>query len=68
MTTGELKPIRPYRPRRSGTVKLSGLRVSPTCAETVKAYAAERGLSHGAAISEILEDWRANFGNDGHDG
>ncbi len=59
-TTGKLKPIRPYRKRRAGTVKFSGLRLTPHCVERVRAYAKERGLSWGAAIAEILEGWLAN--------
>ncbi len=61
MTTGVLKRIRPYRKRSAGTVKFAGLRLTPFCAEKVTAYAKERDLSEGAAIAEILEDWRANF-------
>jgi hypothetical protein len=59
-TTGELKEIRPYRKRTDGTVKFAGLRLSPSCVGTVEAFANEKGLSHGAAISAILEDWVAN--------
>jgi hypothetical protein len=55
MITGTVKPIRPYRKRNAGTVKFSGLRLSPLCARTVDAYAAEREISRGAAIAEILE-------------
>ncbi len=60
LTTGKVKAIRRYRKRSAGTVKFSGLRLTPTCAETVEAYAAKRGLSQGAAIAEILEDWHAS--------
>ncbi|HLL54319.1 MAG TPA: hypothetical protein VK447_12265 [Myxococcaceae bacterium] len=56
MTTGKVKPIRPYRKRSTGTVKFAGLRLTHHCAQTVKAYAKKRGLSQGAAIAEILED------------
>ena len=62
ITTGKVKPIRPYRKRSPGTVKFAGLRLTSMCVETVEAYAAERGISHGAAIAEILEDWCASFG------
>ncbi len=59
ITTGKLKAIRPYRKRSTGTVKFSGLRLSQHCARTLKAYAKQRGISAGAAIAEILEDWYA---------
>ncbi len=56
LTTGKLKPIRPYRKRSPETVKFAGLRVTRHCARTVRAYAKRRGISYGAAIAEILED------------
>jgi hypothetical protein len=59
LTAGKLEPIRPYRERRPGTVKLGGLRLTVPCAETVKAYAEQHGLSLGAAIADILEGWNA---------
>jgi hypothetical protein len=59
LTTGKLKPIRPYRERVPGTVKLGGLRLSVHCAETVKAHAERHGLSLGAAIADVLEQWHA---------
>jgi hypothetical protein len=59
LATGKLKPIRPYRKRSAGTVKFSGLRLSPGCIDTLEAYAEKRGLSHGAAIAEILEAWHS---------
>jgi hypothetical protein len=62
LTTGKVKAIRRYRKRSAGTVKFSGLRLTPVCVETVEAYAAKRGLSQGAAIAEILEDWYASGG------
>jgi hypothetical protein len=55
ITTGKLNPIRPYRKRSTGTVKFAGFRLTPHCAQTVDAYAEERGLSRGAAIAQILE-------------
>jgi hypothetical protein len=58
-TTGEMKSIRRYRPRRDGTVKYSGLRLTPDCVRKLQAHARRRGLSAGAAIAEILEDWCA---------
>ena len=57
MTTGKLKPIRPYRPRKPGTEKFSGLRLSPVCVEQLELKAKRQGLSKGAAIAEILEAW-----------
>ncbi len=56
---GKVKPIRRYRRRRAGTVKFSGLRLTPHCVAVVKAYARRRGISAGAAIAEILEEWNA---------
>ncbi|HLL53037.1 MAG TPA: hypothetical protein VK447_05785 [Myxococcaceae bacterium] len=60
-TTGRLRPIRPYRKRVAGTVKLAGLRLSPHCARTVRARADEAGVSLGATIAEILEGWHARM-------
>ncbi len=60
LTTNRLQPIRPYRKRDTGTVYFAGLRLSPGCVEMLETYAEERGLSHGGAISAILEDWLAN--------
>jgi hypothetical protein len=57
METGTLRPIRPYRERSEGTVKLGGLRVTHHCAELVTAHAERHGLSVGAAIADILEGW-----------
>jgi hypothetical protein len=56
-TTGKLRPIRPYRKRSPGTVKIGGLRLSPQCADQVQGYAEEKGISLGAAIAFILEEW-----------
>ncbi len=57
LTTGKLKAIRPYRKRSTGTVKFSGLRLSPECAELVEQYAESNSVSLGAAIAFILEEW-----------
>ena len=57
LTTGKLKRIRPYRKRSPGTVKFGGLRLSPSCAEKVQRLARKEGLSDGAAIAQILEEW-----------
>jgi len=59
-TTGKLHEIRPYRKRTPGTVKVAGLRLSPHCADTVRAHAARTGLSLGATIAQILETWHAS--------
>jgi len=59
LTTGNLKPIRPYRKRESGTVKFAGLRLTRGCAAKVGAYATEQRIGHSAAISKILEEWVA---------
>jgi hypothetical protein len=56
-TTGKVTAIRPYRTRQPGTVKLAGLRLTPSCAETLKRTAKERGISHGGLIAEVVEDW-----------
>jgi hypothetical protein len=57
LTTGTTRPIRHYRTRTEGNVRLSSFKVSSLCAEQVKRQAHERGLSIGAAITEILEGW-----------
>jgi hypothetical protein len=54
---GAVRPIRQYRPPRQGTVKLSGVTVSCDCADKVKRYASEGGLTVNAAITNILEEW-----------
>ena len=59
-TTGKLSPIRPYRERTPGTVKVAGLRLTPQCADAVRAHAAQIGLSLGAAIAQFLEAWHAS--------
>ena len=56
-TKGMLEPIRRYRERSPDTVKYSGLRLTRRCVERLQAYADERGISQGAAIAEILEEW-----------
>jgi hypothetical protein len=56
LTTGEFKPIRPHRPRKPGTVKFAGLRLSMHCADMLGRYAAERDISFGAAVADLLED------------
>lgn len=71
-TTGKLRSIRPYRKRRTGTVKLAGLRLSHHCAAMVRAHAERTGVSLGAAIADILETWHASGaaadGDDNDDG
>lgn len=57
LTTGKTQPIRPYRKRSPGTVKFSGLRLSPQCAGQIEEYAERRNISQGAAIASILEEW-----------
>ena len=57
MTGGTLAPIRPYRSRAPGNGKFAGLRLSAECIEHVEEMARSRGLSHSAAVVEILEDW-----------
>jgi hypothetical protein len=59
-TTGKLREIRPYRKRTPGTVKVAGLRLTPQCADAVRAHAAQIGLSLGAAIAQFLETWHAS--------
>ena len=57
--TGELKPIRLYRTRTEGTVKLGGLRLTPACAAELQREAEAKGLSISAVIVDILEGWHA---------
>ena len=59
-TTGKLREIRPYRKRTPGTLKLAGLRLTPQCADAVRAQAAQTGLSLGATIAQLLETWHAS--------
>lgn len=56
-TTGEIKPIRPYRKRSPDTVKFSGLRLSLECAEQLEGKAERERTSLGGAIASVLEDW-----------
>src|ERR1044072_6067182 len=56
-TTGDTRPICPYRPRDDGRVKFGGLRLSSTGAEMIGRKARRAGISIGAAISEVLEEW-----------
>lgn len=65
LQTGKTKPIRPYRERTKGTVKLVGFRVSAECADLINSTAAKRGLSLGAVISDVLEDWNSRSDSPG---
>jgi hypothetical protein len=56
---GAVKPIRHHRPRRTGTVKLSGLTVTSDCADKVNRYAEESALTPNAAVTNIIEEWAA---------
>ncbi|HLL55332.1 MAG TPA: hypothetical protein VK447_17370 [Myxococcaceae bacterium] len=56
-TTGKVKPIRLYRERAPGTVKLVGLRVPRPIAEEIWRRAREEGLAVSAVVSSILESW-----------
>ena len=55
--TGHTNPIRPYRPRASGTIKYAGLRITPACAQAIERFAKKYDLSNGAAIAAVLESW-----------
>ena len=57
LATGEVKPIRPYRPRSTGTITFSGLRLSKNAAREVDRKAARERTSRGAAVAAILEAW-----------
>jgi hypothetical protein len=57
LTTGKTWDIRPYRPRSPGTIKYAGLRLTLECVEELETRRKARGLSEGAAIAEILEEW-----------
>jgi len=59
LANGRTTPIHPYRTRRSDTVKLSGLRLSKSCAGKLTTYAQKHGLSLGAAIAGVLERWNS---------
>ena len=60
LKTGKVTAIRPYRARESGTEKFAGLRLGKPLIEALKAIAERKGLSHGAAIAHVLEEWNAN--------
>ena len=57
---GRVEAIRPYRVRRAGTVKLSGLRVSTDTAKALRDYASANDISIGAMIADVLENWHAH--------
>jgi len=52
-----LIPVHPYHKRPEPTVKFSGMRLSPRCAERLEREARTKHLSNGALICEILELW-----------
>jgi hypothetical protein len=62
VTSGRTWPIRPYRRRAPNTVKFAGLRLTPTSARAIARYAEARGLSHSAAIAQLLEQWTGRSG------
>jgi hypothetical protein len=57
LTECRVRPVHRYRKRTPGTVKFAGLRLSPGCARKLKKWADDQGLSVGAIIADILEDW-----------
>jgi len=59
LRTGKVSPIRRYRPRSPGTLKFAGLRLSPQTVEALQELAEAEGLSDGAAIAQVLEEWHA---------
>jgi len=59
LETGTVRPIRPYRPRSSGTVKFAGLRLSPEVVREIERICARKRISQGAAIALALEAWHA---------
>jgi hypothetical protein len=61
-SSGKLQKIRPYRERIAGTEKVSGLRFTAGCAETIRREAERKGLSVSAVIEEVLEDWYSKGG------
>jgi len=56
LLTGRTRPIRPYRDRTPGTVKVAGLRLSSSAARHVQQFAREEGVSLSAAVASIVED------------
>jgi hypothetical protein len=55
---GEVREIRPYRPgRRERKARLSGLRLAPEVAGTVRLVAGSRGVSSHHQLVDILEQW-----------
>jgi hypothetical protein len=54
---GRTRPIRPYRRRVPGTVKVAGLRLSREAAQGILREAAQRQVSLGAAIASAVESW-----------
>jgi len=60
LKTGKVTAIRPYRKRDSGTVKFAGLRLKGPTIDALTALAKQKGLSNGATIAHVLEEWNAN--------
>jgi len=60
LKTGKVTAIRPYRERHPGTEKFAGLRLKKLLVDTLKALAKEKGLSNGATIAYVLEEWNEN--------
>jgi hypothetical protein len=59
LKTGRTRPIRRYRQRSDDTVKFAGLRLSRHCADLLERRADSQGISRGAVIAQVLEQWVA---------
>lgn len=60
-TTGEMQPIHPRQPNRAEVTRLSGLSLSPECAEQITREAHARGLARNAVITDVIEEWGREF-------
>jgi len=57
LDTGELQPIRPYRPRRTETIKFGGLRLRAEAANHLDELAEQRHQTRTAVMTDVLEAW-----------
>lgn len=56
---GEMRPIKPKRQGRPGTVRYAGLSLTEECAAAIDRLAKREGVAPNAIITDILEEWAA---------
>ncbi len=56
---GTLRPIKPKRQGREGTVRYAGLSLTEACAAAIDKLAKKEGVAPNAIITDILEAWAA---------